>query len=136
LTILQDENKQDPFGFETWDLVQAHSSTQKYIFTLGGQFAAARGGQYDRRIHLTQFKKWGTYSTRMGNFDVEIPTSATHRQTRRKMDPDEVDFRIIRIIKSYYFGPTWMIWKSFLSHRISNLIESYTIVTIEILSNT
>ncbi len=33
-------------------MVLPHSSTQKYLFTLGGQFAAARGGQYDRLLHL------------------------------------------------------------------------------------
>ena len=32
-------------------MVLPHSSTQKYLFTLGGQFAAARGGQYDRLLH-------------------------------------------------------------------------------------
>jgi len=68
----------------------------------------------------------------MGNINVEIPRSATHRQTRRKMETNEVDFRIIRIIKSYYFGPTYMISNSFLSYRISNLIESNTIVTIKL----
>ena len=31
-------------------MVLPHSSTQKYLFTLGGQFAAARGGQYDRLL--------------------------------------------------------------------------------------
>ena len=68
----------------------------------------------------------------MGNVNVEIPRSAIHRQTRRKMETNEVDFRIIRIIKSYYFGPTYIIWNSFLSYRISNLIESNTIVTIKL----
>ena len=34
-------------------MVLPHSSTQKYLFTLGGQFAAARGGQYDRLLHYT-----------------------------------------------------------------------------------
>ena len=33
-------------------MVLPHSSTQKYLFTLGGQFAAARGGQYDRLLQL------------------------------------------------------------------------------------
>lgn len=33
-------------------MVLPHSSTQKYLFTLGGQFAAARGGQYDRLLHF------------------------------------------------------------------------------------
>jgi hypothetical protein len=33
-------------------MVLPHSSTQKYLFTLGGQFAAARGGQYDRLLHI------------------------------------------------------------------------------------
>jgi hypothetical protein len=31
-------------------MVLPHSSTQKYLFTLGGQFVAARGGQYDRLL--------------------------------------------------------------------------------------
>jgi len=34
-------------------MVLPHSSTQKHLFTLGGQFAAARGGQYDRLLHPT-----------------------------------------------------------------------------------
>lgn len=34
-------------------MVLPHSSTQKYLFTLGGQFAAARGGQYDRLLQYT-----------------------------------------------------------------------------------
>ena len=33
-------------------MVLPHSSTQKYLFTLGGQFAAARGGQYDRLLQF------------------------------------------------------------------------------------
>ena len=33
-------------------MVLPHSSTQKHLFTLGGQFAAARGGQYDRILQL------------------------------------------------------------------------------------
>ena len=36
-------------------MVLPHSSTQKHLFTLGGQFAAARGGQYDRLLHLCGF---------------------------------------------------------------------------------
>jgi hypothetical protein len=35
-------------------MVLPHSSTQKHLFTLGGQFAAARGGQYDRLLHLSK----------------------------------------------------------------------------------
>jgi len=34
-------------------MVLPHSSTQKHLFTLGGQFAAARGGQYDRLLQYT-----------------------------------------------------------------------------------
>ena len=37
-------------------MVLPHSSTQKYLFTLGGQFAAARGGQYDRLLQLDSVK--------------------------------------------------------------------------------
>jgi len=33
-------------------MVIPHSSTQKHLFTLGGEFAAARGGQYDRLLHF------------------------------------------------------------------------------------
>jgi hypothetical protein len=43
---------QDPLGFETWDLMQTRSPTQKQLFTLGGQFAAAGWGQYDRLLKL------------------------------------------------------------------------------------
>lgn len=32
-------------------MVLPHSSAKKYLLTLGGQFAAARGGQYERYVH-------------------------------------------------------------------------------------
>ena len=38
-------------------MVLPHSSTQKYLFTLGGQFAAARGGQYDRLLQFVLNKR-------------------------------------------------------------------------------
>ena len=82
-------------------MVLPHSSTQKYLFTLGGQFAAARGGQYDRLLHVI------AHNHPSGNLEA---SEEDLKLTKRIKEAGEL--LDVRLIDHLILGIFWCIWNN------------------------